>query len=102
MQRGRDHGLPGYIFYREACGAGPIDSFEDFSNNMTPEVFQLIFINILEQLFRAHRFQLHQRFSRAFIVQIFGAKLHFSLAPKICAKKGAKNVDKIDCRFQFH
>ena len=39
MQRGRDHGLPGYIFYREACGAGPIESFEDFSNNMTPEVF---------------------------------------------------------------
>ena len=39
MQRGRDHGLPGYIFYREACGAGPIGSFDDFSNNMTPEVF---------------------------------------------------------------
>jgi peroxidase len=38
MQRGRDHGLPGYIFYREACGSGPIGSFEDFSNNMTPEV----------------------------------------------------------------
>jgi peroxidase len=44
MQRGRDHGLPGYIFYREACGSGPIGSFEDFSNNMTPEVSG-IFLN---------------------------------------------------------
>ena len=38
MQRGRDHGLPGYVEYRRACQSGPSNSFEDFSNNMTPEV----------------------------------------------------------------
>jgi len=32
------------------------------------------------------RCQFHQRFLLAFFVQIFGAKLHFSLAPKIRTK----------------
>ena len=38
LQRGRDHGLPGYVEYRRACQSGPADRFEDFSNNMTPDV----------------------------------------------------------------
>ena len=42
MQRGRDHGLPGYVEYRRACQAGPSDSFEDFSNNMTPQVKKIV------------------------------------------------------------
>jgi peroxidase len=40
MQRGRDHGLPGYAFYRQACRPeeGLAKSFEDFRSDMTPEV----------------------------------------------------------------
>ena len=29
MIRGRDHGLPGYVQYREACGGRPADKFDD-------------------------------------------------------------------------
>jgi len=36
------------------------------------------------------RCQFHQRFSRAFFVRILGAKLHFSLAPKICMKSACE------------
>ena len=46
MQRGRDHGLPGYTEYRKACQSGPAESFEDLANNMTPEVNKYIFLNL--------------------------------------------------------
>ena len=29
MIRGRDHGLPGYVKFREACGGNPADRFDD-------------------------------------------------------------------------
>ena len=38
-QRGRDHGLPGYIHYREICRVGKVNSFDDLENNISKEVF---------------------------------------------------------------
>ena len=38
LQRGRDHGLPGYIKYREICNVGPTKSFYDLENNISREV----------------------------------------------------------------
>ena len=43
MQRGRDHGLPGYIKYRRICHPKEkLDSFEDLRSDMNPEVAQNI------------------------------------------------------------
>ena len=38
IQRGRDHGLPGYVEYRSICKVGPSKTFEDFKTNMKEEV----------------------------------------------------------------
>ena len=38
VQRGRDHGIPGYIHYRRICRSGPADTFDDLNSNIAPEV----------------------------------------------------------------
>lgn len=39
VQRGRDHGLPGYAEWREQCGFGPVRSWEDYAADVAdPEV----------------------------------------------------------------
>jgi len=37
IQRGRDHGIPGYNKMRETCGLGKATKFEDFGQEMIPE-----------------------------------------------------------------
>ena len=37
-QRGRDHGLPGYIQYREICSVGKVQSWDDLENNILKAV----------------------------------------------------------------
>lgn len=38
IQRGRDHGLPGYVKYREICKVGRVASFDDLQNNISRKV----------------------------------------------------------------
>ena len=54
MQRGRDHGLPGYVFYREICGVGKVNDFEDLASNISPSQIQ--------NLKRAYKKVRHQSF----------------------------------------
>jgi peroxidase len=39
IQRGRDHGIPGYVEYRKICQVGPSASFNDLRTNIASEVF---------------------------------------------------------------
>lgn len=47
IQRGRDHGLPGYNSYRRACGMQPVRSFRELDQIMQPGSAQ-----VLSQLYR--------------------------------------------------
>jgi len=38
IQRGRDHGIPGYVKYREICQAGKVTTFQDLSDTMSQKV----------------------------------------------------------------
>ena len=38
IQRGRDHGIPGYVEYRRICQVGKADSFNDLTSNISPQV----------------------------------------------------------------
>ena len=37
IQRGRDHGIPGYIEYRKICRIGKAESFNDLRSNISPK-----------------------------------------------------------------
>ncbi|XP_042212758.1 peroxidase-like [Homarus americanus] len=38
VQRGRDHGIPGYVRYRMACGLKPVNNFDELKPDMEPQV----------------------------------------------------------------
>ncbi|XP_076651592.1 uncharacterized protein LOC143358378 isoform X2 [Halictus rubicundus] len=40
IQRGRDHGLPGYTKWREYCGLGKVKSFSDLEGHVDPQTLQ--------------------------------------------------------------
>lgn len=40
IQRGRDHGLPGYNSYREVCSIGKANDFDDLQDYIAPEDVQ--------------------------------------------------------------
>lgn len=42
IQRGRDHGLPGYVKWREYCGQTKPSSFADLKDDMDPESLDAI------------------------------------------------------------
>ncbi|XP_078034231.1 uncharacterized protein LOC144468548 [Augochlora pura] len=52
IQRGRDHGIPPYVQWREPCGLSSIKSFEDLERAIPPEVadkFRLVY-NFVEDV----------------------------------------------------
>lgn len=49
IQRGRDHGLPSYVRWREPCSLSPIKNFEDLDRVMSPEIarkFRLLYSSV--------------------------------------------------------
>ncbi|XP_032664992.1 uncharacterized protein LOC116841308 isoform X2 [Odontomachus brunneus] len=49
IQRGRDHGLPPYVRWREPCGLSPIRTFEDLDTVMSPSIarkFRLLYSSV--------------------------------------------------------
>ena len=38
IQRGRDHGLPGYVEYRKICQIGTGSTFDELKSNISPKV----------------------------------------------------------------
>ncbi|KAL6262808.1 hypothetical protein P5V15_005598 [Pogonomyrmex californicus] len=42
IQRGRDHGLPGYIVWREYCGLGKVKSFDDLEGHLDRQALEQI------------------------------------------------------------
>ncbi|XP_039301843.1 uncharacterized protein LOC105195032 isoform X2 [Solenopsis invicta] len=49
IQRGRDHGLPPYVRWREPCGLSPIKTFEDLDRVMSPSAsnkFKLLYSSV--------------------------------------------------------
>ncbi|KAG7210468.1 hypothetical protein KM043_011992 [Ampulex compressa] len=49
IQRGRDHGLPAYVQWREPCGLSRIDTFEDLARVMSLEAarkFRLLYASV--------------------------------------------------------
>ncbi|XP_060824989.1 uncharacterized protein LOC132911950 isoform X1 [Bombus pascuorum] len=42
IQRGRDHGLPGYAKWREYCGLGKLKTFSDLEGHLDPQALQEI------------------------------------------------------------
>lgn len=49
VQRGRDHGLPGYTHYREVLGLGAVSSFDDLLDSFSSEQikrFKMVYKNV--------------------------------------------------------
>lgn len=43
IQRGREHGIPGYNQFREICGLAKVQTFEELKNEMLSEVCLTVF-----------------------------------------------------------